>query len=145
MKYLSLIALLIASPVVAGQTTAAVEDIYVNRVYIEPYVERTCEEVQVPIYGQTKGANGGDVLMGMIFGGLLGKGITGKDNGAAAGAVMGGVIAADKGSRQTITGYKTELQCGNYDGTREVSKRVYSHSIVTFRENGKKYSLQFTK
>ena len=145
MKYLSIIAMLVASPVAAGQTTATVEDIYVNRVYIESYVEWTCEEVRVPIYGRIKGANGGDVLMGMIFGGLLGKGITGKDNGAAAGAVIGGVIAADKGNRHIITGYKTELQCGNYDGTREVSKWVYSHSIVTFRENGQKYLLQFTK
>jgi len=56
-----------------------------------------CNDVEVPIYGNTGGgASGADVLGGMIIGGLLGKGVTGKDNGAAAGAVLGGIIAADK-------------------------------------------------
>lgn len=74
-----------------------------------------CQNVQVPVYGtvQGNGASGGDVLAGMIIGGILGKGITGNDNGAAAGAVMGGVIAADNQNRnrQVVTGYRTERQC----------------------------------
>ena len=44
------------------------------------------------------------LIIGMIVGGILGKGITGKDNGAAAGAVMGGVIAADARSKQAPQG-----------------------------------------
>jgi uncharacterized protein YcfJ len=55
--------------------------------------------------------DGGDVLMGMIIGGLMGKGLTGQDNGAAAGAVFGGVIAADKAGKRTVQGYKTETKC----------------------------------
>ena len=81
------------------------------------------------------------LIIGMIVGGILGKGITGKDNGA----VMGGVIAADAHSKQATQGYKRELRCGNYETTREVTKRIYSHSVVTFRADGRTYSLEFMK
>ena len=48
---------------------------------------------------------------GMILGGILGKGVTGKDNGAVAGAVLGGVTLADnKKTKQVITGYLTQRQ-----------------------------------
>ena len=58
---------------------------------------RSCYTVDVPVYGNVGGgASGGDVLTGMIIGGLLGKGVSGNDKGAAAGAVLGGVISADK-------------------------------------------------
>jgi len=36
----------------------------------------------------------------MIIGGIIGKGVTGDDKGAAAGAVLGGVIGADKGGKR---------------------------------------------
>ena len=75
-----------------------------------------CQNVEVPIYGtvtrQGGGASGGHILGGMIIGGLLGKRATGKDNGAATGAVLGGIIAADKANKPktetVITGYNTE-------------------------------------
>ena len=57
-----------------------------------PYTETVCNIVDVPIYGKTGGgASAGDVLGGMIIGGLLGKGVTNKDNGAPVGAVIGGM------------------------------------------------------
>ena len=144
-KYLFALMLAFGTPVLADQTKATIEDIYVDRIYVEPAVEKSCREVDVPIMAQSSGSNGGNVLMGMIVGGILGKGITGKDNGAAAGAVMGGVIAADARSKQAPQGYKRELRCGNYETTREVTKRIYSHSIVTFRADGRTYSLEFMK
>lgn len=77
---------------------------------------RECYTVEVPVYGNVgngSGASAGDVLGGMIIGGLIGKGATGKDNGAAAGAVIGGMIAADnnRGGQQGIVGYKQEQRC----------------------------------
>ena len=92
-----------------------------------------CQDVQVPIYGtvQGQGATGGDVLTGMIIGGILGKGATGKDNGAAAGAVIGGIIAADKGnkSKQVITGYTTERQCSEVM-VRQETRQVKNYRIT---------------
>lgn len=104
-------------------TTAAANTALARITKIEPRYQTSyqnvpttqCQDVQVPIYGtvQGGGATGGDVLAGMIIGGILGKGATGNDKGAAAGAVMGGIIAADQGNgnKQVVTGYKTERQC----------------------------------
>jgi uncharacterized protein YcfJ len=48
----------------------------------------------------------------MIIGGLLGKGVTGKDKGAAAGAVLGGIIAADSSkANRVVVGYEPVKKC----------------------------------
>lgn len=74
---------------------------------------RSCNTVEVPVYGNVGGgASAGDVLGGMIIGGLIGKGASGDDKGAAAGAVIGGMIAADKKTgQQAIVGYRQEQRC----------------------------------
>ena len=73
---------------------------------------RSCNTVEVPVYGSVGGgASAGDVLGGMIIGGLLGKGVSGNDKGAAAGAVIGGMISADKKTQQGIVGYRQENRC----------------------------------
>ena len=90
MKYLSIIAILFTSAASAENSVRGnVVDYYNNVVVSTPHEKRLCEEYQVPIYGLQGSVDGGDVLMGMIIGGLLGKGVTGQDNGAAAGAVFG--------------------------------------------------------
>ena len=138
--------ILIGSIAVLIASAAKAETRYANITRVEPNYQtvymnvprQQCENVDVPIYGtvQGQGANGGDVLAGMIIGGLIGKGVTGDDGGAAAGAVMGGVIAADKGNgnRQVVTGYRTERQC------REVMMREQQREIknytITYRWNG---------
>ena len=85
---------------------ATIEDVYVMTEISQPKYYETCRNVKVP---NKSGASGADVLGGMIIGGLLGKGVTGNDNGAAAGAVLGGIISADK--NQGPGGYRTERQC----------------------------------
>ena len=112
-----------------------------------PYTETVCNIVDVPIYGNTSGgANAGDILGGMIIGGLLGKGVTNKDNGAAVGAVIGGMVAADKKKgEEKIIGYKQEQRCSDYTRYSERSEQVYSHSTVTFWSDGKQYTLRFKK
>ena len=147
-------ALVVATPAMAETTRATIEDVFATVVESTPYTRQVCQNVEVPIYGtvtrQGGGASGGDILGGMILGGLLGKGVTGKDDGAAAGAVLGGIIAADKANKPRtetiITGYKTERQCQNVTEYKDINKKVYDYSIITFKsKDGYEYSIPFTK
>jgi len=112
-----------------------------------PTTYQSCEVVDVPIYGQSGGgASGADVLTGIIIGGLLGKGASGNDKGAAAGAVIGGMVAADKKKgNQRIVGYKQQQVCRDVTTYDESRHTIYSHSTVTFTYEGRTYSLRFQK
>jgi len=149
MKYLlatiSLVA--VATPALADTSKAYTEDHYKTVLEQKPYTVEVCKDVEVPIYGQTgSGASAGDVLGGMIIGGLIGKGASGDDKGAAAGAVIGGMIAADKNqTQQTITGYRREQQCQKETRYRETERRIYSHSTVRFWHEGQRIDLRFQK
>ena len=103
---------------------AAADDVvYANITSVTPnYIElvtparkNICSFVDVPIYDtvQGQGATGLEVLGGAIIGGLFGKAITEKDEGAAAGAVIGGVVAAEAGraDRTEIVGYTQKEVC----------------------------------
>jgi hypothetical protein len=146
-------ALVVATPAMAETTRATIEDVFATVVESTPYTRQVCQNVEVPIYGtvtrQGGGASGGDILGGMILGGLLGKGVSGEDKGAAAGAVLGGIIAADKANKPrtetVITGYKTERQCENITEYKDINKKVYDYSIITWTVNGKEYSGTFVK
>jgi uncharacterized protein YcfJ len=149
MKNLLIMTALVASPVSADSVNATVRDIYKDSIIEQPVVEKKCVEVEVPVYGNvtTQGNAGEGALLGMILGGLIGKGVSGNDKGAAAGAVFGGLVGADKGAKnktkQQITGYKYETRCDNV--TRYIDKRVtnYSHSVVKFVHDGQNIELRF--
>ena len=116
-------------------TVTSIQPIYHNTTTRTP--SNICQNVEVPVYGtvQSGGASGGDVLTGMIIGGLLGKGVTGKDNGAAAGAVIGGIISADnKRSKQGITGHRLERQC--HTTYVNNTQRQLKHYKIWFTWNG---------
>jgi uncharacterized protein YcfJ len=83
----------------------------------------------------------------MILGGLLGKGATGKDDGAVAGAVIGGVVGANNSQKteRVITGYTKERRCDNVTYYRNEEKIVYEYSTITFDLNGETYTLSFEK
>ena len=150
-KY-TIIVTMLATPVAAEQIKANIEDVYATVIESTPYTRQVCNNVEVPIYGtitRQGSATGGDVLSGMIIGGLLGKGATGKDDGAAAGAVLGGIIAADRANKPktetVITGYKTERQCENITEYKDVNKKVYDYSIITWKSNGQTFQSTFVK
>lgn len=153
MKNLITAAALFASvtPVAAESIRATVEDIYINVSTQVPYIKQECQDVQTPVYGTVtrQGDAAGSALLGMLIGGAIGKGVTGKDDGAAAGAVMGGLIGADQGSKpkteQVITGYKTERQCNNITYYRNEKRRQYNYSILRFKVDGKQYETTFEK
>ena len=108
----------------------------------------SCQIVDVPIYKEVVtggGANGGDVLGGMIIGGLLGKGASGNDKGAAVGAILGGMVAADKKQKKetVIVGYKQQKQCSTVYQNKQTTVR--GDNIVTVKiGNGNQYEF-YTK
>ena len=124
-----------------------VQDYYATQVISEPYSVKECYTVETPIYGRQQGGDAGaGALGGMILGGILGKGLTGDDGGAAAGAVLGGIIGANEAQNSTkrvITGYRQERKCDKVTRYRDKTRRVYDYSVVTFKQNGRTYELQF--
>lgn len=145
---------------VMGVATAAVAD-NVDRVKVYdhtttivtqiPTTQTRCENIEVPIYEdvQRKGNAAEGALAGMIIGGILGKGVTGKDDGAAAGAVIGGLIGADKGSKpkteRRIVGYQNQRQCSEVVVYVDQTEERYSHSTIRFYLNGKRYVVEFIR
>jgi len=109
---------------------------------------QVCRNVEVPIYGTVQGGGdaAGSALLGMIIGGVIGDAVSGGDgNATAGGAVIGGIIGADRaqnGSRQVVTGYRTERQCSTeYTSVRETVVNEYDITynvqgqIITIRVN----------
>jgi uncharacterized protein YcfJ len=140
MKLLSTAAIiaLTATASFADTYRATITKVEPNYGYRQVSVPNTvCQNVDVPIYAtvQGGGASGGDVLGGMILGALLGKGVGGNDKGAAAGAVLGGVIAADNNrSRRVITGYQTQQQC--QQTVSYENQRYLKNNKIYFTWNG---------
>lgn len=116
-----------------------------------PTTERQCFQQKKPVYSTYKqqGDAAGGALLGMILGGVIGKGVTGDDGGAAAGAVVGGLIGADKGSKprtqREIIGYELVETCENVTLYYDQKTEVYSHSTIRFFVNGKRYVLEFQR
>jgi len=142
--------LLFASTAFANAFTATGKVERIQPVYTkinQQQPQQVCQNVEVPVYGtvQGNGANGGDVLAGMIIGGILGKGATGKDNGAAAGAVIGGIIAAENGKKgeRVITGYRTETQCSTQYVNQTVS--VVNEYDITYNVNGNRFTMRVNR
>jgi len=76
-----------------------------------------CNIVDVPIYGQAQNntSAGESAFLGMLLGGLGGKALGGSDT-AAIGAVIGGIVGADKAQKKNnnsrvIVGYQQQRNC----------------------------------
>ena len=118
---------------------ATIDDIvqnYEHVTYLNPV--KVCKDMEIPIYGEgTAGkTKSGDLLLGMILGGITGKVLIGNDKGAAIGAIGGSLIANDKAQKpdQVIVGYKQERRCTLEH--REVHEKVPTDYTVTYSWNG---------
>jgi uncharacterized protein YcfJ len=101
----------------------------VDPVYTEVparYYETRCQDIYVD-----RQTSSGDVLAGMIVGGLAGRVIGGNDRGTAAGAVIGGLIAADTRPSRVAT------RC--YDVFVDEMRTRFSHYRVEYVMNGRYY------
>ena len=106
-----------------------------NSVITEYHLTPVCTNVQVPITEtRRQGGGSGDALAGMIIGGLIGKGATGNDRGAAVGAVIGGMMGAEGNSYQVVTGYRSERQCHNE--YKSVQVNVPDGYLIEYNWNG---------
>ena len=149
----SIAALLIAVPACANQTVNNAKVFDHNKIIYKqvPTTQTFCRDVKVPVYGnvQKQGNAAEGALLGMIIGGVIGKGVSGNDDGAAAGAVIGGLIGADKGAKpkngQEVVGYEYVEKCNTETVIEEVKTEVYSHSTIRFFINGQRYVLEFKK
>lgn len=108
---------------------------------------RTCSEVDVPIYSNTGKAQTGEVLGGAIIGGILGNqvgGGKGKDAATILGAILGADFANKKGGEKTIVGYKRTTVCEDNPTFVTEVKKVYEYSIIRFADDdNNQYDIKF--
>ena len=112
-----------------------VQDHYKNIIYKTPSQVEVCYDRQV------SGDKTGDALKGAIIGGILGNNIKGEKDGGAIGAIIGGMLGH---SNSGATG-GTKRICQVETRYSEESRRVYSHSTISFIYEGKSYSVNFKK
>ena len=113
---------------------AVVEDHYKSVIKRNPYTVEVCKDVQV------SGDRTADTLTGAIIGGVIGHQIDHKD-GAKVGGVLGGLI----GNKNSDATGGVQRQCQLETRYQEETNQVYSHSTITFWENGREVQLRFTR
>ena len=135
-------------PITDTTVLSSVNHYYETITVSEPYETTECHFEYDPVYSvisSPTGAQGTDVLTGMLLGGLLGKVATGKDKAAIGGALIGGVIATTpKKDQKILTGHTRKEVCHNKTKFKWVKREEYQYSNVAFTlKNGQEYVLRF--
>ena len=101
-----------------------------------PYKVEVCRDVT------TSGDKTADTLKGAIIGGIIGNNVTKNvDNGGTVGALLGGML----GHSNSNASGGTKRVCQVETRYSEESRRVYSHSTISFIYEGKSYRVNFKK
>ena len=139
MKHNTLIVAGIVALFATNANAETVKDHYKTIIEQNPYRVEVCKDVR--IQGQ---ASTGDTLFGALIGGAIGNqfgGGKGKDAATILGAIVGADVANKNGKK---TG-GTQRQCQVETRYEETQREVYSHSTVTFYNDGKQYNVKFQK
>ena len=115
-----------------------VRDHYKTVIEQTPYSVEVCKDVR------RNGATPVDTLFGAIIGGVVGNQFgngSGKDVATVLGAIVGAEAITNNSNNQT----GVQRQCQTETRYEETQRNAYSHSTVTFRTEGKKYTLKFQK
>ena len=141
-----MIQLLVAASIVAAgmstamaadnvNTNARVQDHYKTVIQQTPYQVELCRDVNV------SGDKTGDTVKGAILGGIIGNNVGNIDNGGAIGAILGGML----GHSNSNASGGTKRVCSTETRYKEKSAVIYSHSTISWRLDGKNYTLKFHK
>ena len=117
------------------QHNANVQDHYKTIISQKPYNVEVCRD------RTTSGDKTADALTGAIIGGILGNNIKGEKDGGAIGAIIGGML----GHSNSSASGNTKRICSTQTRYNEESRRVYSHSSITFTYEGRTYTARFRK
>jgi outer membrane lipoprotein SlyB len=111
-------------------------EVYKTVIKQVPYSVEVCREVT------TSGDKTGDALKGAIIGGVIGNNVTKNiEGGGTIGAIIGGMI----GHQNSDAVGGTTTQCKVETRYKEQTTQVYSHSTITFWDNGREYTVRFNK
>jgi outer membrane lipoprotein SlyB len=127
---------------IASSTASASQLVQVDDI-TKTVIQRTPYQVEVCTNQTVRNDTTGDMIVGGIIGGLIGNQIGkggGKNAATGIGALTGAIIANDKNA-----GASNRTVCSIETRYNESSTSIYSHSIITFIHEGRKYRLQFTK
>jgi|TARA_B110000263_G_scaffold145128_1_gene125918 uncharacterized protein YcfJ len=114
----------------------SVNDNYKQVIDRNPYTVEVCTDVNV------RGDRTGDTIMGAIIGGAIGNNVTKNlPDGGTAGAILGGLL----GNMNSDATGGIQRQCNVETRYKEVSKEVYSHSVITFTLDGQTYTVRFNR
>tara|TARA_R110002074_G_scaffold155808_2_gene311789 strand:+ start:2005 stop:2484 length:480 start_codon:yes stop_codon:yes gene_type:complete len=106
---------------------------------------RVCQDVDVPVYSTDDKA--GEIAIGAILGGIIGKQVGDDDGATALGAWLGGAIANENAEKnKTIIGYKRTTICEDNPTYVTEIRKVYEHSTITFTDrHGQTYDIRFIR
>ena len=134
------------SSLLAAELNAIVTQVEPNYETVTEYTPvKICRDEQVPVYGNAPQgqSDAGNVLLGMILGGVSGKVITGDDGGAAMGAIAGGLIGANNNNStaRPIVGYQILQNCTTENRQSNSTKlRNYKITYNFYGAIGSSYS-----
>ena len=119
---------------------AFVYDHYKTVIQQTPYQIEVCKQVS----STSGGATSGDVFIGAIIGGAIGNQI-GNGKGKDAATILGAILGADIANKNNPGTSTTGVQCFLETRYKETSTKVYSHSTLMFKINGKQHEVDFIK